>query len=82
MFRNHKWTNRTGDAEASVDAKIADMKDDRLEVFLYHGVYYGRYLEYSHIKPFPIAGDVSIIPETLQVMSPKLTAKLQHILDK
>lgn len=81
MFQNHKWQNRTGDAEMSVDAKIAGMKDDKLEVYLYHGVHYGKYLEYSHLEPFPIAGDVSIIPETMQIMSPKLIINLQYVIE-
>lgn len=81
MFNNHKWKNRTGDAEMSVDAKIAGIKDDKLEVYLYHGMWYGVFLERSHVVPFPHAGDVSVIPETLQIYSPKLIMSLQHIID-
>lgn len=81
MFHNHKWQNRTGDAEMSVDAKVLGVKDDKLEVCLYHGMWYGKFLEYSHVVPFPIAGDVSVIPETLQLYSPRLIMSLQHIID-
>lgn len=82
MFNNHKWHNRTGDAEMGVDATVAGMDGDNLEIFLYHSVPYGIFLEKSHYIPFPHAGDVSIIPETMQVMTPRLTASLQGVLDQ
>lgn len=81
MYDNHPWKNRTHDAENTIDAKVIGVKDDRLEVVLYHGVPYGKFLEYSHVVPFPIAGDVSVIPETLQLYSPRLIMSLQHIID-
>lgn len=81
MFNNHKWKNRTHNAEKSVNATIAGIKDDKLEIYLYHGMWYGVFLERSHVVPFPHAGDVSVIPETLQIYSPKLIMSLQHIID-
>lgn len=83
MFNNHKWQNRTGDAEMSVDAKVSGVHSNALVMTLYHGVYYGVYLERSH-EPghaFPKAGDVSVIPDTLQIYAPKLAQSLQHIID-
>ena len=34
------------------------------------------------MKPYPTAGYLGIIPQTIQEMSPQLTRDLQHIMDE
>lgn len=79
MMANHKWKNRTGDAEMGVDASVAGIENDRLEIYLYHSVYYGKYLE---TVDFSKAGYLGIIPETIQTVAPQITADLQDLLDR
>lgn len=78
MMHNHKWHNRTGDAERGLFATIGGIEAGRIVTYLYHSVPYGVYLE---TRDFPIAGNLSIIRPTLQIFSPKLTRDLQNLLD-
>lgn len=83
MKTNHKWRNRTGNAEAGL---YADFYEDNLSgsdyipvtlgITLGHGVYYGQYLEQG------FEGNYAILEPTARLKGPEVFAGMQGLLDR
>lgn len=70
MQANHPWKNRTGNAERGLGADLVS-RNDRVDITLYHSVYYGVYLEYSMEQRFAILGP------TLDAKGREITERLR-----
>lgn len=72
MKSNHPWQNRTGAAEAGLSATVTSSPKNYVQTMeLSHGVYYGRFLEYSMEKRF------AIIEPTIRLKGPDIVNDLQ-----
>lgn len=67
---NHPWQNQTGAAEAELNAGVEVVAAAVVEVFLQHGVFYGKYLEMR------FGGRFAIVTPTLELYEPQLNAAL------
>lgn len=83
MKTNHRWQNRTGQAEAGLyadfyeeDLSGSDYIPVTLGITLGHGVYYGQYLEQS------FEGNYAILEPTARLEGPKVFAGMQGLLDR
>lgn len=54
MKANHLWENRTGAAEAGLEAYVEQMSLDMVDIILEHGVDYGIFLELANGGRFQI----------------------------
>lgn len=77
MKSHHPWTNRTGNAERGLNAKVTQSKKKYVTtITLAHGkdVWYGVYLEYSMGQRF------AIIEPTIRLKGPEITEQLGGLL--
>lgn len=82
MKANHPWNNQTGNAEKGLNAVVAGIENGEITMYLYHSVYYGKYLEGENGFRYPRAGLLHIIEPTLQEFSPQLISNLQGIMER
>lgn len=83
MKSNHKWQNRTGDAERYLGATVVERKEKKwrqdsnevVGVQLSHGVAYGQYLEYAMEQRF------AIIEPTIRLKSPDIIRGMEGIMN-
>lgn len=72
---NHRWQNRTGDAEAGLTGAVGWDTDTDLVIAFYHTVDYGVYLELGFQKRY------AILEETAQYVSQHLGQALKGGVD-
>ena len=82
MVRNHPWHNRTYNAESGLGATVAGMENDKLVMYLYHSVPYGKYLEGENGFRYPRAGLLHIIQPTIEILGPSLISSFQGVLNR
>lgn len=82
MQTQHPWNNRTGNAERGLNATIAGMDGAVIQMYLYHSVHYGKYLEGENGFRYPHAGLLHIIEPTIQEFGPQLMKNLQGIFER
>ena len=92
MKRTHQWENQTGDAERGLGAQVAGMNNDELDMYLYHSVHYGHFLEGylsdSDKPPMPTnfkythKGVLAVIQPTLDVYASILGERLRGVLSR
>lgn len=83
MFQNHMWENRTGDAESGLNATIAGITDaGQLDVFLYHSVDYGVYLETVVFTRKGFIGVINGVDGAMYQRTPMLMASLRGVLNQ
>lgn len=78
MKAHHPWTNRTGNAERGLNAKVTQSKKKYVTtITLAHGpdIWYGVYLEYSMGQRF------AIIEPTIRLKGPEITENLGGLLE-
>lgn len=78
MKSHHPWTNRTGNAERGLNAKVTQSKKRYVTtITLAHGkdIYYGVYLEHSMGERF------AIIEPTIRLKGPEVAAQLGVLLE-
>ena len=71
MRANAVWTDRTGDARASLRAEVIDITGKAVLILLRHGVDYGVYLETV------AGGSYAILGRTLDTWAPVIWRDLQ-----
>lgn len=83
MKNNHKWQNRTGEAERGLSANFFednltgnDYIPVKFGISLEHGVYYGEYLELAMETRF------AILEPTARLKGPEVFASMQGLLDR
>lgn len=76
MKMQRPWTDRTGVAKATLDAKVSQPNTNTVRITLSHGVEYGIWLELAHEKNYAIVGP------TIREESPKVVAELADIMSK
>lgn len=77
MKSHHPWTNRTGNAERGLNARVTQSKKKYVTtITLAHGkdIWYGVYLEYSMGQRF------AIIEPTIRLKGPEITEQLGGLL--
>lgn len=83
MKANARWTDRTGNLRAALNAKVEHTAGVMVEVILAHGLFYGWYLE--GINPATMvemqnAGEWNIINPTLDLFAPRIWADVRRML--
>lgn len=76
MKRNRPWTDRTGMAKATLNAKVSRPRNDVVRITLAHGVSYGVDLEMKHGKQYAIVGP------TVRQEGPRLISGLSGLMSK
>jgi hypothetical protein len=76
MKMNRPWTDRTGMAKTTLNAKVSQPNANTVRITLAHGVDYGIWLEIAHNKNW------SIIGPTIEQEGPKITNDLQNLMNK
>lgn len=72
MKANHPWKNRTGAAEAGLNARVSSSKMNYVQtITLSHGVPYGVYLEHSMERRF------AILEPTMRIKGPEIVNDLR-----
>lgn len=76
MKYNRPWTDRTGMAKATLNAKVSQPNPNRVRITLAHGVSYGIWLELAHEKNYAIVGP------TVQREGPRMVSELNNLMSK
>ena len=76
MKRNRPWTDRTGQAKATLNVTVSQPSANVIRMTLAHGVDYGIWLELAHGKKW------AIIKPTLDKEAPKVMNSLNGFMDK
>ena len=76
MKSNRPWTDRTGQAKATLNVTVSQPAATVLRMTLAHGVDYGIWLELAHNKNW------AIVKPTLDKEAPKVLNSLNGFLDK
>lgn len=76
MKQNRPWTDRTGMAKATLNAKVSRPDGNKVRITLAHGVDYGVDLELKHGKNYAIVGP------TVEVEGPRLVSDLNNLMAK
>ncbi len=76
MQRTRPWTDRTGAAKARLDTVVTRPSDDIIRITLFHGVWYGKYLELAHNKNY------AVIEPTLKSQGPEVISGFNGLLEK
>ena len=83
MVANHMWENRTGDAESGLNATIAGITNaGQMDMFLYHSVEYGVYLETVVFTRKGFVGVINGVDGAMYQRTPLLLAELQGVLNQ
>ena len=73
MKMNRPWTDRTGMAKATLNARVSQPSNTVIRMTLAHGVDYGIWLELAHNKNYAIVGP------TITKEGPRITDELNDI---
>lgn len=76
MKQRRPWTDRTGMAKATLNAKVSQPQKDIVRITLAHGVEYGVDLELDHGKRYAIVGP------TVRMEGPRLVTDLGNLMAK
>lgn len=76
MKQNRPWTDRTGMAKATLNAKVSQPSEDTVRITLAHGVDYGIWLELAHEKNYAIIGP------TIEQEGPRMVTDLGNLMAK
>lgn len=76
MKQNRPWTDRTGMAKATLNAKVSRPNNNTVRIILAHGVDYGIWLELAHEKNYAIIGP------TIEQEGPRIISDLDNIMSK
>lgn len=76
MKQNRPWTDRTGMAKATLNAKVSQPDSNTVRITLAHGVEYGIWLELAHEKNY------AIIAPTVEREAPLLVKDLNNLMSK
>jgi hypothetical protein len=76
MKMNRPWTDRTGKAKATLNAKVSQPQSKILRITLAHGVDYGIWLELAHESRF------AIIKPTVNLKGPDYIDGLSKLFSK
>ena len=76
MKVNRHWTDRTGMAKATLNAKVSQPSQDIVRITLAHGVDYGIWLELAHEKNY------AIIAPTIREEGPRIINDLNNLMSK
>lgn len=71
---NASWTDRTGNARQGLQGFVEDVSETIIDVYISHGVDYGKWLELAH------AGRYAILWPTIQAHMPVVTRMLEDAL--
>lgn len=76
MKVNRPWTDRTGMAKATLNAKVSQPNQNIVRITLAHGVDYGIWLELAHEKNY------AIIAPTIREEGPRIVNDLSNLMSK
>ena len=76
MKINRPWTDRTGMAKATLNAKVSQPSPTIVRITLAHGVDYGIWLELAHEKNY------AIIAPTVREEGPRIVSDLDDLMSK
>lgn len=76
MKQNRPWTDRTGMAKATLNAKVSQPSDSIIRITLAHGVEYGMWLELAHEKNYAVIGP------TVEQEGPRMVSDLDNLMSK
>jgi len=76
MKVNRPWTDRTGMAKATLNAKVSQPSQNIIRITLAHGVDYGIWLELAHEKNY------AIIAPTIREEGPRIVKDLNNLMSK
>lgn len=76
MKLNRPWTDRTGMAKATLNAKVSQPNPNLVRITLAHGVDYGIWLELAHNKNY------AIIAPTVDEEGPRIVSDLNDLMSK
>lgn len=76
MKVNRPWTDRTGMAKATLNAKVSQPNQNTVRITLAHGVDYGIWLELAHEKNY------AIIAPTIREEGPRIVNDLNNLMSK
>ena len=76
MKVNRPWTDRTGMAKATLNAKVSQPSQNIVRITLAHGVDYGIWLELAHEKNY------AIIAPTIREEGPRIVKDLNNLMSK
>lgn len=76
MKMNRPWTDRTGMAKATLNAKVSQPNSNTVRITLAHGVDYGIWLELAHEKNY------AIIAPTVREEGPRIVNDLDNLMSK
>lgn len=76
MKLHRPWTDRTGMAKATLNARVSQPKETVVRITLAHGVDYGIWLELAHNKNYAIIGP------TINTQGPVVESELANIMSK
>lgn len=76
MKLNRPWTDRTGMAKATLNAKVSQPDNTTIRITLAHGVSYGIWLELAHEKNY------AIVAPTIREEAPRVVEDLQGLMNK
>lgn len=76
MQQNRPWTDRTGKAKATLNAKVSQPSATTVRITLAHGVDYGIWLELAHEKKY------AIIEPTIRLEGPRIVEDMNTLMDK
>lgn len=76
MKEHRPWTDRTGLAKATLNAKVSQPSNTTIRITLSHGVDYGKWLELAHGKNWAIIGP------TINTEGPKVLEGFENLMSK
>lgn len=76
MKMNRPWTDRTGMAKTTLNAKVSQPNNNTVRITLAHGVDYGIWLELAHEKNY------AIIAPTIREEGPRIVNDLDNLMSK
>lgn len=76
MKKNRPWTDRTGMAKATLNAKVSQPDENTIRITLSHGVSYGIWLELANGKKY------AIVEPTIREESPRVIEDLENLMSK
>lgn len=76
MKQNRPWTDRTGMAKATLNARVSRPDNNTVRITLAHGVEYGIQLELAHEKNYAIIGP------TIEQEGPRMVTDLNDLMSK
>lgn len=76
MKNNRPWTDRTGMAKTTLNARVSQPSSNKVRIILAHGVSYGMWLELAH------GGKYNIIKRTIDTEGPKVLKSFTGLMAK